>query len=173
MAYKYAYEPNHLRSSQSNLTIKRLNLFLEQHHRRLAADALPDVVDPPIVIKRRWWSALRWRSRQQNHATEARTRLSRHNVPTLDHGLTSGRKSLYDAVHIRPGGARISVLKVAKSDGVLNATATSRTSRLASAAIFAAGATAVAAAGQILSMPQVHAWKAELVAVFMRELSRW
>jgi hypothetical protein len=47
-----------------------------------------------------------------------------------------------------------------------------RTSPIADIATLVAGAAAVAAAGQFLLMPQLHAWEAEIVAVFMRELPR-
>jgi hypothetical protein len=45
-------------------------------------------------------------------------------------------------------------------------------SHVVEVAAFAASAAAAAAAGQVLLMPQVHAWEAELIAVFMRELPR-
>ncbi len=47
-----------------------------------------------------------------------------------------------------------------------------RMRHIAEAATFAVGAAAAAAAGQILLLPQVHAWEAELIVVIMRELPR-
>ena len=43
--------------------------------------------------------------------------------------------------------------------------------RIAGVATFVVSAAAMVAAIQVLAMPQVHAWRAELIAVFMRGLS--
>jgi hypothetical protein len=45
-------------------------------------------------------------------------------------------------------------------------------SRVVEIVTFAASAAAMAAVGQTLLMPQVHAWEAELIAVLMRDLPR-
>jgi hypothetical protein len=44
--------------------------------------------------------------------------------------------------------------------------------RIAEVATLAAGAAAVAAAGQVLLMHRFRTWEAELIAVLMRELPR-
>jgi hypothetical protein len=47
-----------------------------------------------------------------------------------------------------------------------------RISHIADIATFVAGAAAVVVAGQILLMPQVHVWEAEVVAAFIYGLPR-
>jgi hypothetical protein len=68
-----ACEGLNLIAAQNVVALKRLSQILERHHRGLASDALPKAVDPPVLTKRHWWSALLWASRSQSHAVEAHT----------------------------------------------------------------------------------------------------
>jgi hypothetical protein len=65
-----ACEGHNLVAAQNVVALKRLSQILERQQQRLASDALPKAVDPPISTKRHWWSALRWAPR--GHATSSR-----------------------------------------------------------------------------------------------------
>jgi hypothetical protein len=57
-----------------------------------------------------------------------------------------------------------------KSVAVLEDLAMLQMSRITEITTFVASVAAVATAAQVLLMPQVHAWEAEIVAAFMRGL---
>src|ERR1700710_926887 len=68
-----ACEGHNLMAAQCIVALNRLNQLMENHRRRLAFEALPNAVDPPISIKRRWWSVVRWHPRSGDQVFEART----------------------------------------------------------------------------------------------------
>lgn len=66
-----AYEGHILMAAQCITALRHLSRIIEDHHRHCASDAVAAAVDPPIAVKRRWWSIARRRSGSEDRAIEA------------------------------------------------------------------------------------------------------